>query len=424
MSDPTLIEICAGAGGQALGLEQAGFSHSLAVEIDEAAAATLRANLGSDRVREGDVADQALWNPRDHRGQVDLFAGGVPCPPFSIAGRQLGATDERDLFAWAIETVDVLRPRAVMLENVRGLSTARFAGYRQHVLDRLSAFGYVGDWRLLQASDYGVPQLRPRFVLVALQKGDAPFFSWPTPKPTLETVGSALLPFMEEADWGHARQWSELASGIAPTIVGGSKRHGGADLGPTRAKAAWRQLYVDGKGIADAPPSKGAPDPRDSPPRLTIPMVARLQGWDPADPAHSLWISRLAGRKTAQYRQVGNAFPPPVARAVGSAVRAALAHEGPAVTRPSPESLQDPIYLALRAQKRFVTIETLRKRLPTRYTDDELARSLSNLSRDFHVEVKETSSGTAFRLGDFRAFVGQIDHARHDFISAHRGRVS
>ena len=159
-----------------------GFEHALAVELDAAACATLRANRPGWKVAEGDVADQALWRPRDYRG-VALLAGGVPCPPFTVAGRQLGATDERDLFAWAVELCGIVRPRALLLENVRGLSNTRFSAYRQHVLDRLRDLGYVPGWRLLQASDFGVPQLRPRTVLVALQQADAPWFRWPTPCP-------------------------------------------------------------------------------------------------------------------------------------------------------------------------------------------------------------------------------------------------
>jgi DNA (cytosine-5)-methyltransferase 1 len=131
------------------------------------------------------VADLALWRPRDYRG-VGLLAGGAPCPPFTVAGRQLGATDERDLCprsvelcAWAVELCEIIRPRALLLENVRGLSTNRFSAYRQHVLDRLRELGYVPGWRLLQASDFGVPQLRPRTVLVALRPSDAPWFRWP-----------------------------------------------------------------------------------------------------------------------------------------------------------------------------------------------------------------------------------------------------
>src|SRR5579875_1639103 len=172
VADLEAVEICAGAGGQALGLERAGFEAALVVELDPMACETLRLNRPAWKIAEGDVADRQIWNPHDYAG-ISLLAGGVPCPPFTVAGRQLGATDERDLFAWAIELCRVVRPRALMLENVRGLSENRFAAYRQYVLDRLRDFGYVPGWRLLQASDFGVPQLRPRFVLVALRPPDA-----------------------------------------------------------------------------------------------------------------------------------------------------------------------------------------------------------------------------------------------------------
>ena len=321
MADLEVVEICAGAGGQALGLERAGFEHALAVELDTAACATLRANRPAWKVAEGDVADPALWRPSDYRG-VALLAGGVPCPPFTVAGRQLGATDERDLFAWAVELCGIIRPRALLLENVRGLSTSRFSAYRQHVLDRLRDLGYVPGWRLLNASDYGVPQLRPRTVLVALQRADAPWFRWPAPSPRPPaTVGETLGDLMAARGWRGAAAWARRADRIAPTIVGGSKKHGGADLGPTRAKRAWAQLGVDGIGIADAAPGPDA-DPALTP-RLTCEMVIRLQGWQDD------WGWRFSGRKTARYRQIGNVFPPPVAEAVGTAIRHALEHAGP-----------------------------------------------------------------------------------------------
>jgi len=174
VTDLEVVEICAGAGGQALGLERAGFEHALAVELDGSACATLRANRPGWKVAQGDVADPEVWEPEAYAG-VDLVAGGVPCPPFTVAGRQLGATDERDLFAWAVELCGRIRPRALLLENVRGLSLNRFGAYRQHVLDRLREFGYVPGWQLLQASDFGVPQLRPRSVLVAVRAEDAPW---------------------------------------------------------------------------------------------------------------------------------------------------------------------------------------------------------------------------------------------------------
>jgi len=90
-----VVEICAGAGGQSLGLEVAGFEHELAVELDPNAACTLRLNRPHWKVAEGDVASPAVWRPGQHEG-IDLLAGGVPCPPFTIAGKQPGATGERD----------------------------------------------------------------------------------------------------------------------------------------------------------------------------------------------------------------------------------------------------------------------------------------------------------------------------------------
>ena len=140
-----VVEICAGAGGQSLGLELAGFEHELCVELDPDACGTLRYNRPHWKVAEGDAASPAVWDPGQYEG-IDLLAGGVPCPPFTVAGKQLGATDERDLFAWAVELCRVARPRALLLENVRGLSLPRFSAYRQHVLDRLTQLGYAADW--------------------------------------------------------------------------------------------------------------------------------------------------------------------------------------------------------------------------------------------------------------------------------------
>ncbi|WP_250505418.1 DNA cytosine methyltransferase [Bowdeniella massiliensis] len=315
-NDMHVLEICAGAGGQSSGLEHAGFHHELAVEIDHDAAETLRRNRPSWQVLEADVRS---IDGRQFRG-IDLIAGGVPCPPFSIAGKQLGSDDERDLFPEALRLVREARPTAVMLENVRGLASARFSTYRESILRELDRCGYDTDWQLLYSSEYGVPQLRPRFILVALRRPHFRNFEWPRPVGTPPTVGQTLERMMGERGWLGASSWAKRANSIAPTVVGGSKKHGGADLGPTRAKEAWLRLGVDGKGIANEAP--GPEMPETYIPRLTNPMVARVQGFSPD------W--EFAGRKTSIYRQIGNAFPPPVAAAIGESIKTAL---GAGVTR-------------------------------------------------------------------------------------------
>ncbi|WP_271879794.1 DNA cytosine methyltransferase [Phaeobacter italicus] len=308
----TSVELCAGAGGQALGLEKAGFEHTALVEIDKHCCATLRHNRPQWNVLEEDV--RKFKDVADSYHGIDLLAGGLPCPPFSVAGKQLGEKDERNLFDDAIEIVAATRPRAVMIENVRGFLDAVFHDYREKLKKQLAKLGYETDWRLLNASDYGVPQLRPRVAIVALRKEFSGQFAWPDPLPhNPPTVGETLLDLMQERGWRGAEAWAAKADEIAPTIVGGSKKHGGPDLGPTRARRAWAALGVEGRTIAPE-----APDPfHNDMPRLTVRMVARIQGFPDS------W--HFTGAKTNAYRQVGNAFPPPVAEAMARQIRQAIA---------------------------------------------------------------------------------------------------
>ncbi|MEO5643186.1 MAG: DNA cytosine methyltransferase [Bacteroidia bacterium] len=305
----TSIEICAGAGGQAIGLEQAGFKHLALVEIEQLACETLKKNRPYWNVIKADLRN---FSAKEYKG-VDLLAGGVPCPPFSIAGKQLGQLDDRDLFPEAIRLAKQCNPKAIMLENVRGLLNNKFTDYRDDIISQLNSLGYSCEWQIFNASDYGVSQLRPRAVLVALKKRYFKNFKWPSKLKTPPiTVGELLYPEMSLLGWKLAKEWTKKANNIAPTLVGGSKKHGGADLGPTRAKMAWAALGVDGKGLANEPPGKDF----DSMPRLTLKMTALIQGFPPD------W--EFVGKKTPAYRQVGNAFPPPVARSIAKSIKRAL----------------------------------------------------------------------------------------------------
>lgn len=308
----TCIEICAGAGGQALGLALAGFIHVALVEYEIDYCKTLKLNRPEWNVICADIHN---FDGKPYQG-VDLLAGGVPCPPFSIAGKQLGKDDERDLFPEAIRLIKEIKPRAVMLENVRGFLDASFDEYREHIIKSIEDIGYNTQIKLLNASDFGVPQLRPRVVIIAIRNDVNALFAYPEGNSEgTPTVGEALYDLMSVNKWGGVDAWAKKANKIAPTLVGGSKKHGGPDLGPVRARTAWAELGVDGKGVANAAPDidfVGMP-------RLTSRMMARIQGFP------DTWT--FGTKKTLACRMIGNAFPPPVAKAVGLKIKECLQNE-------------------------------------------------------------------------------------------------
>jgi DNA (cytosine-5)-methyltransferase 1 len=374
----TSIEICAGAGGQAIGLHRAGFRHLALVELDPHAAKTLERNVGNQEGWDWERSHCDVLPPTDVKEfspaadlkksrellaepGLDLLAGGVPCPPFSHAGKQLGKDDERDLFPRMLQLAEELTPRAVMIENVRGIMDPKFSDYRDWIEARLQGGTYRGEdgvevsdpgigykvchWGVLEASDFGVPQLRPRAILVAIREDVLKDLKYEWPTATHEepvSVVEALQPTMLEryekyfegiyAEVAHEKYYAWLktaterheelkskgGSGIAPTLVGGSKKHGGADLGPSRAKAAWKQLGISGLGVANDIElcAQKQTEDRDlfgpDGPMLSVQQAAIIQGF-PAG-----W--QFEGGKTAQYRQIGNAFPPPVAEAVGNSI--------------------------------------------------------------------------------------------------------
>lgn len=298
----TTIELCAGAGGQALGLHSAGFQPLALVDDDKNCTMTLKENFKEANVY---LQDIRTWNAKAFEG-IDLLAAGLPCPPFSKAGKQLGSDDERNLFPIALEIINEVKPKGILIENVPGLLDPRFSDFRLGFKEQLHKMGFRSDFKLINACDFGVSQLRPRVILVALRKNIASDFCWPTPleiKPP--TVGEILYDLMAENGWKKVNEWRQKANKIAPTLVGGSKKHGGPDLGPTRAKKAWESLGVNGHLIAQSAPQVDFAGN----PYLTVRMCARLQGFPDS------WF--FSGKKTASYRQVGNAFPPPVARSVG-----------------------------------------------------------------------------------------------------------
>lgn len=308
---PTVLEICAGAAGQALGLEDAGFHHVGMVEIDPDAAATMRFNRPRWPVIHGDLRAVDL---SAFKG-VDLLAGGVPCQPYSSAGARRGALDERDLFPEALRLVRELKPKAVLLENVTGALHTSNAVNRLRILSELTGLGYDAEWRILEGPQFGLPQKRRRAILVGFRPGIMHRFRWPEAlKAGAPTVGEALRDLMAAGGWPHVDAWAKRANDKAPTLIGGSQRKFGIDLAQPKSRESWEKIGVNPKGRAKAAPGPDAP--ADHTPKLTLPMLARLQGF----PDH--WA--FQGSDLQVFRQIANAFPPCMAQAVGASIMRAL----------------------------------------------------------------------------------------------------
>lgn len=196
------IELFAGAGGLGLGIENAGFDHTVVIERDANACATVRFNLGKQRKEHSKwplhETDVRYFDFSSFQDKVELVSGGPPCQPFSIGGKHRGFKDTRDMFPEAARVVRTIRPRAFIFENVRGLLRRSFAKYFEYILlqliypeiaplinenwtehlNRLERHHTKGQYhglhyrvafRLVNAADYGVPQKRDRVVIVGFR---------------------------------------------------------------------------------------------------------------------------------------------------------------------------------------------------------------------------------------------------------------
>lgn len=320
------LEICAGAGGSALGLEQAGFDPVMLIDNRAVACETLRINRPNWDVRNMDLLE---FDPYDytHVRNVDLLSAGLPRLQATATGNRTRGNDlELQLLEATVKLTYGVRPRALLIENMPDMVTKlEYAPIRALVEAELSRLGYRWKWFVVNASEYGVPQDRRQGILVALQ-GDLidRFRLRADPSRQARTVGSVLRESMAASGWPQAEQWADQAQELAPTLVGGSWERGGPDLGPTGSKNAWARIGVDGATVADVVPGPdflwGRDLGRAGWVKLTVEQAALLQGFPPD------W--RIAGLKTVRYRQVGHASPPPVARAVGEAIRHALDGSG------------------------------------------------------------------------------------------------
>lgn len=324
------IDLFAGAGGLSLGLKMAGWDVRVAVEYDATAVETHRKNMPEvlhvcDDVRDIDFTTYA--------GAIDLVAGGPPCQPFSVSGKQMGHLDVRDMVPEFIRAVREIKPRAFLLENVNGLTLTRFRPYLDERLHDLEALGYDVHWKVLNAADYGVPQKRLRLFIVGLPHGTPFSFPSPTHGPhtskKYQTVRQALAnvphdepnrakvvlaknPILRKSPYagmllnGKGRPLNMDAPSLTiPATAGGNRTH---ILDPDGILKKYHEHLSSG----GSPQSGVLHECR----RLTVRESARLQTFPD-------WFEFI-GRRNQHYAQIGNAVPPDLAKVVGTAVLSSL----------------------------------------------------------------------------------------------------
>ncbi|WP_420734594.1 DNA (cytosine-5-)-methyltransferase [Brevibacterium luteolum] len=323
-SSYTAIDLFAGAGGTALGLENAGFSHVLVNEIDKYAAATLRANRPKWNVLEQDVHD-VDFTPWRH--QVDLLEGGFPCQAFSYAGKKLGFADTRGtLFHEFARAVSEVRPRIAMGENVRGLVNHDGGRTLATMRATLNDLGYRVQTKVLRSQYLDTAQKRERLILIAAREDlDVPI-QFPQERDYTLSLKDVIGdrpggPGAKYADWKYeimkqvpeGGYWRDLPDDLQRKYMKASYFHGGGKTGMAR-RLAWDEPSLT---LTCNPAQKQTErcHPDETRP-LNVREYARIQAF-PDD-----W--QFVGGITQQYKQIGNAVPVNMAYHVGLAIREML----------------------------------------------------------------------------------------------------
>lgn len=331
------IELFAGAGGLALGLEQAGFNHIGLIEFNQPAAETLKKNRPQWFVICDDIANISCLDLEEYfkvkKGELDLLSGGAPCQAFSYAGKRLGLEDTRGtLFYHYAIFLQKLQPKMFLFENVRGLLTHDGGKTYKTILTVFQDAGYTTQYKVLNAWDYGVAQKRERLITIGIRNDltDKIKFEYPKPHDYKPVLRDILQNVPESLGTRYSKQKEEIFS-LVP--AGGYWR----DIDPAIAKEYMKSCWEMGGGrtgilrrlsldepsltVLTSPSQKQTDRCHPLEPRpFTVRENARCQSF-PDD-----W--EFVGSVGEQYKQVGNAVPVNLAYEIGLKIKEALEAEG------------------------------------------------------------------------------------------------
>jgi DNA (cytosine-5)-methyltransferase 1 len=324
----TVVELFAGAGGLAVGMEKAGLKCLALNEIDKHAAATLRRNRPHWNVLEGDIKS---FDFSEYHNKADVVTGGFPCQAFSYAGKKLGLADARGtLFYEFARVVKEVNPKICIGENVRGLLNHDGGRTLQGMISILDEIGYnVVPVQVLRAVNYKVPQKRERLILAGVRKDIDVKYEYPKPYKRIYTLADALkkgdlfncdVPQSNGSTYPQSKvavldlvppkgYWRDLPLNIQKEFMGGSYYLGGGKTGIAR-RIGWDEPCLT---LTCSPAQKQTErcHPDETRP-FTVREYARIQTF-PDD-----W--EFAGATAQQYKQIGNAVPVNLGREVGYSV--------------------------------------------------------------------------------------------------------
>lgn len=357
----TAISIFSGAGGMDIGVMQAGFDIKACIELDHNCCDTLRENIKREKrdtkVYEGDIRTfdpcMIMNDLNIKEGQTDLLFGGPPCQAFSQIGKQRSLQDERGMLLYqVIRYADALKPNAIMMEQVKGLLTAKDlegipGGVFKSFIAQLDELGYVPKWKVMLAAEYGVAQLRQRVILVATKKSDD--FEFPSPTYAAPDKCGNLFPLMPYVTVGDVI--SDLGEPILKTSYNTIPDNSHYDVTPKRDRerihgvpegknlSSQQHLPIEQRGrLTKKDTTKFLRLDRKRPSNtlrggeifyhpvedryLTPREYMRIHGF----PDYYVLRGPIRGRTGTvkdldQHRQVGNAVPPPLAKVVAEKIK-------------------------------------------------------------------------------------------------------